>query len=97
VDWTFGTEELSNYSRPVRQVEKDPFLLIHRKDAERLGLQSSDQIVLHLDGGSLEVSLEVQEKMAPGVLILPKHRQLSWQKIKTLPAMILANRIKKKQ
>jgi NADH-quinone oxidoreductase subunit G len=97
VDWTFGTEELSNYSRPVRQVEKDPFLLIHRKDAERLGLQSSDQIVLHLDGGSLEVRLEVQEKMAPGVLILPKHRQLSWQKIKTLPAMVLANRIKKKQ
>jgi NADH-quinone oxidoreductase subunit G len=97
VDWIFGTEELSNYSRPVRQVEREPFLLMQRKDAERLGLQSSDQIVLPLDGGPLEVRLEVQEKMAPGVIILPKHRQLAWQKIKTLPAMILANQIKRKQ
>jgi len=97
VDWIFGTEELSNYSRPVRQVEKEPFLLMHKKDAERLGLQSSDQVVLHLDGGPLEVRLEVEEKMAPSVIVLPRHRHLPWQKIKTLPAMILANRIKKAQ
>ena len=34
-DWTFGTEELSTYSQYIQQVEKEPCLFMHPKDAMR--------------------------------------------------------------
>jgi NADH-quinone oxidoreductase subunit G len=95
VDWTFGTEELSGYSRHTQQAEKTPALFMHTQDAARAGLETGDKVLVHLDGGPLEVKLCVMEKMAPGVLILPRHRQLAWQKLKTFPVTVPMDRIKK--
>jgi anaerobic selenocysteine-containing dehydrogenase len=95
VDWTFGTEELSSYSRFIQQVEKTPFLMMPAADATRLGLNDKDRVVVDFEGGTLEVGLSVMENMAPGVIILPRHRQLAWQKLKDIPAMILVERIRK--
>jgi hypothetical protein len=38
VDWTFGTEELAAYSDSIREVEKNPCLMMHPKDASRTGV-----------------------------------------------------------
>ena len=95
VDWTFGTEELSSYSRFIQQVEKTPFLMMPAADATRLGLNDKDRVVVDFEGGTLEVGLSVMENMAPGVIILPRHRQLAWQKLKDIPARILVERIRK--
>jgi NADH-quinone oxidoreductase subunit G len=94
-DWTFGTEELSGYSRSVREAENPPFLSIHAKDAARLEIGKGDKVLIQLDGGSLEVEARVVEEMATGVIVLPRHHRLVWQRLKTLPAVVPFDRIKK--
>ena len=95
VDWTFGTEELSAYSHTLQQVEKAPHLLMHPKDAMRVGLKDEDRVTLQLGGGPLAIKVAIAENMAPGIMVLPRHRQLEWQRLKTIPAAIPFDRIKK--
>jgi NADH-quinone oxidoreductase subunit G len=95
VEWTFGTEELSGYSRTLQQIEKTPCLLIHPKEAKRADLNDKDRVTLQLDGGLLEIEVSVMENMASGIIILPRHRQLDWQKMKSFPMRIPLDRIKK--
>jgi hypothetical protein len=42
------------------------------------------------------VKVRVSEKLAPGILVLPRHSQLEWHKLKTLPARISLDRIEKR-
>ena len=79
VDLTFGTEELAGYSRPIQQVEEPPHLMMHPEDAAKLGLSAGDRVVLRLPGGELPVDLQTAANMAPGVIVLPRHRQLNWR------------------
>lgn len=81
VDWTFGTEELSSYSKYIYEVETLPRVTLHRSDASRLGFSDGERITLHLPGGSLNVELKAMENMARGVMVLPRHRQLDWQRV----------------
>ena len=97
VEWTFGTEELSGYSHHVQQVEKAPCLFMHPKDAARAGLKDKDRVTLHLDGGPLEIELSIREDMASGVMVLPRHRQLHWQKLKEYPVRLTFDRMRKSQ
>jgi NADH-quinone oxidoreductase subunit G len=94
-DWTFGTEELSTYSKCIQQVEKEPCLWMHPKDASRTGMKDKERITLHLDRGPLAVALRVADNVAPGVIILPRHRQLAWQKTERLPLKVGVDRIRK--
>ena len=95
VDWTFGTEELSAYSEFIQQVEEEPYLLMHPVDASTIGIEKEERITLHLDRGPVMLKLRVADNMAPGVIILPRHRQLAWQKIEKWPAKVTADQIKK--
>jgi NADH-quinone oxidoreductase subunit G len=95
VDWTFGTEELSTFSKYIREVEKEPSLLMHAKDASRVNLMNEDRVAIQLEGGRLEAKVSISETMAQGVLVLPRHRQLEWQKLKTLPARVFFDQIEK--
>jgi NADH-quinone oxidoreductase subunit G len=94
-DWTFGTEELSTYSKYIQQVEKEPCLFMHPKDALRTGVKDKERITLRLDKGPLVVELRVVDNMAPGVIILPQHRQLQWQKMERWPLNVGVDRIRK--
>jgi NADH-quinone oxidoreductase subunit G len=95
VDWTFGTEELSSYSRFIQQVENPPSLMMHARDAARLGFKDQDKASINLDRGPLEVGVRTMDNMASGIIILPRHRQLAWQKFKKFPARIPFERIRK--
>ncbi len=95
VDWTFGTEDLSSWSAHTREAETVPYLAVHPKDAARLGLAPGKRVALHLDGGCLEVDFLVMENMAQGVMVLPRHRQLDWQKVSGLKKTLPMNRIKR--
>ncbi len=97
VDRTFGTEELSTYSKHCLQAEEEPLLLMNTEDATGMNLRAKDEVILHLGEGSLEVKIQTAENMARGVLALPRHRQLLWQKLKTSPAMISPKQITKKK
>jgi NADH-quinone oxidoreductase subunit G len=95
VEWTFGTEELSGYSHTIQQVEKTPCLFIHPRDAMRADLQDRDRVTLQLDGGPLEIEVSVREGMASGIMVLPRHHQIQWQRSKAFPVRISFDRIKK--
>jgi anaerobic selenocysteine-containing dehydrogenase len=95
VDWTFGAEELSSYSKYIQQVEKEPCLFINSKEASRIGMKDRERVTLHLDRGPLVVEVHVASNVAPGVIVLPKHRTLPWQKIEREPLNIGADRIRK--
>jgi NADH-quinone oxidoreductase subunit G len=88
INLTFGTEELASYSSPAHQAEKEPCLFMHRDDAAKSDLRDGERVRLQLPGGPVDLSLCVKEHMAPGLLFLPKHRQLSWRKLREAPFWI---------
>ena len=79
MDWTFGTEELSAYAACLGELEPEPCATMHTSDAQNYKLNDGDRIVIKTEKGSLEVNLRVVENMAPGVLVIPRHRLLAWQ------------------
>jgi NADH-quinone oxidoreductase subunit G len=78
-DWTFGTEELSSYSPPLRVLEKQPCVFIHSNQVANMNLQDGDKAVIRTENGALEVGLRAADNMAEDVIVLPRHRQLEWQ------------------
>jgi NADH-quinone oxidoreductase subunit G len=94
-DWTFGTEELSLVSPPLRKLERNPCASMHSDDAARLGLNRGDIVKIKLDEGDVEVDIRVEENIAPGVVVLPRHRLLEWQKIKSLPKFVRYDEVEK--
>lgn len=97
VDQTFGTEELSSYSGPIQEVQEKPGLLLSKSLGARLGLNKGDQAVLSLDRGPLQVEVTLGHPMAEGVLLLPRHPELDWQKITTFPIVLPLDGLKKIQ
>jgi NADH-quinone oxidoreductase subunit G len=93
VDWTFGTEELASYSPLMREAETAPVLLVHPDDAEKLGLSDGSRANLRLPKGSLALTVKLADALAPGVMVLPRHRQLDWRKLNEKPVYLSANRI----
>lgn len=93
VDWTFGTEELASYSPLMREVEIAPVLLVHPEDAGKLGLGDGNRAEVHLPKGSLTITVKLAGALAPGVMVLPRHRQLDWRKLAETPVYLSANRI----
>ena len=95
VDWTFGTEELSAYSGPIRQVEGNPYLLMHPRNALQVGVSGKNRCIIKFDGGPLEVELRIVNNIAPGVIVMPRHRKLPWQKLKRWPVKVTISKIEK--
>ena len=94
VEWMFGSGELSTYSDTLNGVIPEPVMSMHAKDAENLGLADGDMVSVKMDTGSIEVKLSVSVKMARGVLILPRHPRLQWQKLKNGLTVIPPDRIR---
>ncbi len=92
-DWMFGTSEFSAYSDSIRDSIPEPVLSMHPKDAAKAGLSDGNMVFLELENGSVEVKLLVSERMAEGVLVLPRHRWLDWQKIKSFPVRVSPEKI----
>ena len=95
VEQTFGTEELSIYSRFTKDAEKPPWLTMNTRDANRLGLTHGDRVSLQVNGGTLEVGLQVVETVAPGVMVLPRHHGIPWQVFEAPRVMVPIERIKR--
>jgi NADH-quinone oxidoreductase subunit G len=83
VERTFGTEELSAYSACLTDLEEGPGIFICQTDAQKLNLIEGDRVSLELDGGKLEANLRIADNMAAGTLVIPRHKDLDWQKMGT--------------
>jgi NADH-quinone oxidoreductase subunit G len=94
-DQTFGGEELASYSPYIQAVAEPPRLVMHQDDAARLGLAPGDAVRLELSGGPLEMPLGTSPHMAPGVLVLPRSRGLTWQKLTGWPAWVPESSLQK--
>ena len=81
----------------MQEAEAAPVLLIHPDDAGKLGLGDGNRAVLHLPKGSLAVTVKLAAALAPGVLVLPRHRQLDWRKLAETPVYLTPNHIDRVQ
>jgi NADH-quinone oxidoreductase subunit G len=95
VEWIFGTEELSSYSECLTDLEGSPGIFMCRKDAEKLNLATGDRVTVELEGGTLETSIHVKDNMAAGMLMIPRHKNLDWQKMNTGKTWIRPDQIYK--
>jgi len=80
-DRTFGTEELSSYSRFTGYAETVPRLCMHPDDADRLGLTAGERVALKTDGQDVVFELLLETDMAAGTLIVPRYFRGQWQKL----------------
>jgi NADH-quinone oxidoreductase subunit G len=94
-DLTFGTEVLSARSECLREMEPEPAVIMHTSDAHSLDLVNGDSVFIQTESGNLEAKLKVVENMAAGVLIVPRHRNISWQIFETGMIRIGREQIKK--
>ncbi len=96
-DWTFGTEELAAYSPLIREAEAEPVLSMHPQEAAKSDLADGDRARLLLPKGALEVKVQLAPAMAPGVVVLPRHRRLDWHKLAGARVYLDPSRIVKVQ
>lgn len=89
-DRTFGTEELSSLSPPLAALEGEPAVLMHREDADSMGLKDGDRVIVKGEKGSMEAVLRTFENMARGVLVIPRHHKLPWQDLGMTSALSVA-------
>jgi NADH-quinone oxidoreductase subunit G len=94
-DLTFGSEALSAHSECLRELEPEPAVIMHTDDAKPLALNDGDPVCIQTESGRLEARLKVLENMAPGVLVVPRHRKLAWQIFKPGRPSIGRDQIKK--
>jgi NADH-quinone oxidoreductase subunit G len=95
VDRTFGTEELSARSPHLRQMEAEPFVFMHSHDAAEWGLSHGHNVDIRLNEITIRVSVAVVENMAPGILVLPRHREIDWQHLGAYRIMLSKDQISK--
>jgi len=95
VERTFGTEELSSYSQFAREAEEPPWLTMNPRDADRLGFAQGGRVSIRVKGILVDVRLQVIDAVAPGVMVLPRHRGIPWQKFETPRVRVSVDRIKR--
>jgi NADH-quinone oxidoreductase subunit G len=96
VDWTFGTEELSSLSACLQELERDPCLIMHVDDAQKLGISEGDFVEITSDVNRLQVMVCLVDNMARGTLLLPRHPRLVWQIFRNTKITIKRDQIKKR-
>jgi NADH-quinone oxidoreductase subunit G len=81
VERTFGSEELSACSPQLRELELNPCIWLAAPEAAARGLAAGGPVRLTTARGELVAPLAVSERMAPQVVIVPRVRQLAWQRL----------------
>lgn len=94
-DLTFGSEVLSAHSECLQELEPEPAVVMHTSEAHSLDLVDGDLVAIQTEGGKFEVKLKVVENMAAGVLVVPRHRKMTWQIFKSSEVSISRDQIKK--
>jgi len=97
VEWMFGTTEFSVWSDSLFASLTEPYMSMQSKDAQLAGLSDGDRVSVELDNGSIEIRVSVSDRMAEGVLVIPRHQSLDWRKMKDFRGRVLPEKIRKIQ
>ncbi len=92
---TFGTEELSAASACLKALAGSPGIFMHSSDAKQLNLTDGDRVSVELNGGVVVARLQVAANMATGTLVIPRHKDLDWQKMGTGQTWVRKDQIRK--
>jgi NADH-quinone oxidoreductase subunit G len=68
---------------------------MNRSDAQKLNLKDGDRLSIELDSGVIEVKLQAEDDMAAGALVIPRHKDLYWQKMNTGINFVRPDQIRK--
>jgi NADH-quinone oxidoreductase subunit G len=79
VDRIFGTEPLSAGSQVLSEVTPSPEAAMHSRTAEELGMGDGGQIVITTEEGRIGLPLRIDDRTAPGVIVVPRHHLIEWQ------------------
>jgi NADH-quinone oxidoreductase subunit G len=67
---------------------------MHPEDAKRLHLSDGGKVALQTDGEDVVFELSLASNMASGLIIVPRHRQMAWRKLKPWPVIVPDDRIR---
>ena len=84
----FGDEILSSYSPCLKEFEEKTVWL-SAGDAENLGISHGDEIVLDLPLAPLQLKAKLSDRMASGILVIPRQHDLFWQQFKSLDRLFI--------
>ncbi len=79
VDLIFGTEVLSAYNPAVMELAGPPLATVHPDLAAGLGLDGQNRLIIDAGRAALTIRVGVDARMAPGVMVIPRHTALNWQ------------------
>jgi hypothetical protein len=95
VERTFGTEALSSLSPPLREVETAPEAYLFTGTAEALGVSDGDPLEIATGEGTVSLQVRTFPSMAPDTLVVPRHRDMDWQRLGPAPVKMTADRFRK--
>lgn len=81
VEDIFATERLASLSPAIIERTQAPSLKINPEDAACWNVADCDKVAIQTDSGKIVVSLEITAKVAPGVAVMPRHREVEWQRL----------------
>ena len=94
IEWFLGTERLSNQSPVLTELSEDPVLGIHPVDAYSLGLEEAQTVSITTESGELSIPVRIDPKMTPGVMVLPRHYKIDWQRLGGLKLNLQPSQLK---
>ena len=74
----FGDEPLSSLSPCLENLGKKE-ICISRIDAQTLGIDHGDRVILDLPHAPLEFTVRLSGRTAPGIFIIPRQHDMPWQ------------------
>jgi NADH-quinone oxidoreductase subunit G len=95
VDGTFGTESLSAGSPALVEVTPPAAAAMHSRTAGELGLGDGGEIVIATEEGQIGLPLRIDDRTAPGAIVVPRHHLIEWQALGGTRIVLQPGQIKK--
>jgi NADH-quinone oxidoreductase subunit G len=93
VDWTFGTETLSALSPTLAEITPAPSARMHPETRDRLGLDENQRLSVSTSGGQFTLAQIIDRRVAPGVVVIPRHHRLHWQIVADTRVVLKASQL----
>ncbi len=87
VPFQFHTGTMTRRTELLESEAPEPFVEMHPKDAERIGVKTGDKVVVSSRRGSIEVKVVVTENIKEGVVFIPFHYREGAVNYLTNPAL----------
>jgi NADH-quinone oxidoreductase subunit G len=67
----FGSEELSAYSKGIRELSPEPYVALSARDAQRLGLTNGQTVAIRVYEQPYELPVTIDRSLPNGLMLIP--------------------------